>query len=180
MICSNPQCNREYKPYFTDDRNLCKMCDMLQSGRTPSIKTEATFQAKAGGKLGAASLHPANREHYLRLAREAGVSTDGKTYDGRLAAYAGDPQAWVSGPDDAKRLVESRGWSMDGDLSVKGREVEPTKGPAIAADLVEDLVETRLEEKLGEDFVEAKGGVVERAIEDVMNAHAPPAHLANV
>ncbi len=177
MICSNANCGREYKPYFTDERGLCKTCDMLQSGRTPSIKTEATFQAKAGGKLGVASLHPAMRGHYLKAAAEAGVSTEGKVYDGRLAAYPGDPQAWISGPDDAKNLVESRGWSMDGDMKVKGRDAVPEKGPLIADDLVEDLVEARLEEQLGEDFVEAKGGVVERAVADVMTQHGPPSHL---
>lgn len=180
MICSNPECGREYKAYFTDDRNLCKICDMLQSGRTPSIKTEATFQAKAGGKLGVESIHPAIRSHYLKAAADAGVSTDGKVYEPRAAAFPGDPQAWVSNPDDVKSLVESRGWSMDGDVKVKGREVAPTKGPLIADDLVEDLVEARLEEKLGEDFVEARGGVVERAVDDVMNQYQPPAHLANV
>lgn len=179
MICSNPECGREYKAYFTDDRNLCKICDMLQSGRTPSIKTEATFQAKAGGRLGVASLHPAVRGHYLNAAAEAGVSTDGKVYEPRAAAYPGDPQAWISGPDDVKRLVEDRGWSMDGDATVKGREVATVKGPVIADDLVEDLVEARLEEQLGENFVEAKGGIVERAVADVLTKHAPPAHLVN-
>lgn len=179
MICSNPNCGCEYKSYFTDDHNLCKMCDMLQSGRTPSIKTEATFQAKAGGRLGVAAMHPAMRGHYLKAAAEAGVSTEGKVYDGRLAAFPGDPQAWISGPDEAKSLVESRGWSMDGDISVKGREVAPTKGPVIADDLIEDLVEDRLEGRLGENFIEARGGVVERAVADVMTQHAPPAHLVN-
>lgn len=177
MICSNPECGREYKAYFTDDRNLCKICDMLQSGCTPSIKTEATFQAKAGGKLGIEQFHPRLRQHYLNAANEAGVTTDGKVYEPRVAAYPGDPEAWVSGPDDVKRIVEERGWSMDGDISVKGREVAPVKGPVIADELVEDLVEARLEERLGPDFVEAKGGVVERAVADVMTKHAPPAHL---
>lgn len=180
MICSNPDCGREYKAYFTDDRNLCRICDMLQSGMTPTISTEATFQAKANGKLGVGQFHPKVRQHYLDAAREAGVSTDGKIYDGRLAAFPGDPQAWISGQDDAKRLVESRGWSADGDFKIKGPEIEPKKGPVLAPDLVEDLVEAKLEEKLGEDFVEAKGGVVERARDDVLTKHAPPAFYDKV
>lgn len=179
MICSNPACGAEYKAYFTDDRNLCRTCDMLQSGHGPSIRTEATYQAKANGRLGLASVHPAIREHYRRVAGDAGVSTDGKTYEPRLASFPGDPQAWVSGPDEVRRVVEDRGWSMDGDMKVKGREVEPVKGPAIARELVEEMVESRLEEQLGEDFVEAKGSVVERAVDDVMSAHAAPPHIAN-
>lgn len=170
------RCDGDYKPGILDEVPLCKICEMLVSAAPPRIKTEATFQAK--GNLGGSQFHPKIREHYLNAAREAGVTTDGRTYEPRLAAFPGDPEAWVSGPDDVKRVVESRGWSMDGDIKVKGREVAPVKGPVIADDLLEDLVEKRLEERLGEDFVEASGGVVERAIADVMNTNALPAHLA--
>lgn len=179
MICTNPNCGREYREYMTDEHGLCKMCDMLFSASPPSIHTEATFQAKAAGKLGGAQFHPALRRHYLDAAREAGVTTEGRYYEPRLAAYPGDPRAWVSNPDEIKSVVEERGWSMTGDSNVKAPEIEPPKRPAIAPDLVEELVESKLEEKLGDDFVEAKGGVVERAVEDVMNQYAPPAHLAN-
>lgn len=179
MICSNPNCGREYKAYFTDSLGMCRMCDMLQSGCTPTIKTEATFQAKANGRLGVEAMHPATRQAYIQAAAAAGVSTDGKVYEPRAAAFPGDPEAWVSGPDDVKRLVEKRGWSMSGDIEVKGREIAPSKGPGIARELVEELVEAKLEERIGEDFVEAKGAVVERAIDDVMTQYSPPAHIAN-
>lgn len=177
MNCSNPNCGREYKPYLMDEHGLCKMCDMLQSGTPPTIKTEATFQAK--GNLGGSNLPPGVRELYLRQARAAGVTTDGRYYEARIAEYPGDPEAWISNQDDMKRVAEQRNYSIEGDVTVKNEKVAPVKGPVIADEIVEDLMEPILEEKLGPDFVTAKGGVVERARDDVLSKHAPPPHIAN-
>lgn len=173
---NSKQCQRcaiEYKPGILDEGDVCNLCEMLLSAAPPRIKTEATFQAKAG--LGGSQFHPATRDLYLQRAREAGVTTEGRVYEPRLAAYPGDPEAWISNQDEMKSVAEKRGWSISGDVTVKGEVSPPNKGPAIAQDTLEDLMEDRLEQQLGPDFVEAKGAIVERARDDVLQQHAPPA-----
>lgn len=135
------------------------------------IRTSNTFQR--GVKLSGAQFGPGTREFYLDAAREAGVNPEGKVYDHRIAAFAGDPEAWVSSADEVRSLLEKRNWGCDGDLKVKCEPVAPQEDIRLADDLMEDAVELILEEKLGADFTDAKGPVVERAIEDVMNKHAP-------
>ncbi len=136
------------------------------------VRTSNTFQA--GIKLGGEQFGPGTREFYLNAAREGGVNPTGKIYDHRIAAFPGDPEAWVGSADDVRNLLEKRNWGCDGDMKVKCEPVEPSSGKKMADDLVEDMVEDRLEKILGEDFTEAKGAVVENAIADVMNTHAAP------
>ncbi|HUR52927.1 MAG TPA: FmdB family zinc ribbon protein [Gemmataceae bacterium] len=135
------------------------------------VRTSNTFVA--GVKLGGAQFGDATREFYLNAAREGGVSPEGKVYDHRLAAYPGDPQAWVGSVDDVRAVLEERNWGCEGDLKVKCEPVPPKPEVALADDIVEDLVEDVLCEQLGEDFTEAKGAVVRRAVEDVRNKHTP-------
>jgi putative FmdB family regulatory protein len=141
----------------------------------PQVKTSNTFLA--GRPMGGGQFSDKTRDHMLRMAREAGVSTDGKAYDGRIARFPGDPEAWVQSPDDVKRVLEKRGWSAEGDINVKGEQKAPRADIPLANDLVAEKVELVLEERLGEDFTTASGPVVERAVEDVLNQYAQPAHL---
>lgn len=168
MICD--RCTREFKPGILHDGFLCPLCEMLVAGTPPRIKTEATFQAKAG--LGGSQFHPAVREHYLRRAAEAGVTTDGRIYEPRLAAFPGDPEAWISNQDELKAVAERKGYSVEGDVTVKQEFTPPPAATVMAPDILEDLMETKLEEKLGPNFVEAKGAVVERARDEVLQEHA--------
>lgn len=133
------------------------------------IRTEATFQS--GIKLGGGQFGDATRDFYLNAAREAGVSPEGKVYDHRLAAFSGDPEAWVGSPDDVRRVLEKRNWGCEGDMTVKCEPVPTAPDIPLADHIVEDLVEDRLVEQLGEDFTEASGAVVERARQDVLNTH---------
>lgn len=87
---------------------------------------------------------------YRRQAAEAGVDVKGKTYLGGLAAFPGDPRAWVSDLGDVKKVCEERGWGCRGAVSVKAPEpaAPPKPGPAVAPDIVEakvaEIVETRV------------------------------------
>jgi putative FmdB family regulatory protein len=135
----------------------------------PQVRTEATFQT--GVKLGGAQFGDATRDFYLNAARAGGVNPEGKKYDPRIAAFPGDPRAWVSNPDDVRRVLEERNWGCTGDMTVKCEPVEPHKPVGLAPDIVEDLVEDRLAAQFGEDFDKAEGPAVTRAIEDVMNTH---------
>lgn len=66
----------------------------------------------------------ANRmgDYYRRVAESKGQTTKGKVYLSSLAAYPGDPEAFVSGKSDVRRVAESRGWKVTGAVNVKGRE----------------------------------------------------------
>jgi hypothetical protein len=144
----------------------------------PIVKTTNTFLAKNGQLGGDQFRNPAVREFMLQRAREAGVSTDGKFYEPRIADSPGDPRAWIEGPDDVRRVAEERNLTITGDVKVKGEAVAPAPDVPIADDIVESLVEDRLEKEYGPEFTEVSGAPVERAKEDVMNTHAPPAHWA--
>jgi putative FmdB family regulatory protein len=155
---------------------VCELCGKADAHRVfgaAQIRTEATFQS--GIKLGGAQFGDATREFYLNAAREAGVNPEGKVYDSRIAAFPGDPQAWVKNADEVRRVIEERNWSCTGDMTVKCEPVPPAPNVPLADHIVEELVEDRLVEQLGEDFTEASGAIVERAREDVLNTHVRPA-----
>ena len=152
-----------------------RLAEMLALAAPPVLKTDATFQAKGNG-LGGAQFGPATRDYYLARARAAGVSTDGKVYEGRIARFPADPEAWVSGPSEVKAVLEARGWGCEGDIAVKAREVPPPADVPIAEDLVEDLVEDRLAAEYGEEFDRVEGKPVEQARDEVIATHT--AHWA--
>lgn len=163
---------------YREHQERCKsrLEEMLASGRTPRIKTSNTFIAM--GKTGGAQFGDATREYYLRMAREAGVGTDGKVYDGRLAEYPADPRAWITSTDDTRAIMEERGWGCDGDVKVEGRVPDKVPSPGLAPELVEDLVEQRFADKYGDDLdgLAVPKKEFERVKEDVINQHSPPPH----
>jgi hypothetical protein len=124
----------------------CTLCPMFASGQGPVCVSDTTrFPGHlAGGRqFGNAAV----RRKYLAQARKAGVSTDGKVYNSSLAAYPGDPRAWTDSKGDQVRLLEERGWSAEGDVRVKGKEVAPAPAVRLAEDLVQDHVERELERR---------------------------------
>lgn len=86
---------------------------MLECRQAPRAVTDDTFMrgwARTGGEH-FETLPEVAREAYMQPARDAGVSVTGKKYFSSLAAFPGDPEAWVSDRGEARRLVEKRGWS---------------------------------------------------------------------
>lgn len=77
-------------------------------------------------------------DFYKAEATKAGVNIKGKVYLGGLARYPGDPEAWVSGRGDVKRVCEERGWHCEGAVKVKGAEAD---GPPPHVPLAEDIVD---------------------------------------
>jgi hypothetical protein len=92
---------------------------------------------------------PGLGDYYAGVARARGVDPKGKVYLSGLAAYPGDPRAWVSGRGDAQRVCEDRGWSCRGSVNVKGRRAPPPEGKyRVADDIVADGA-ARLREEAG-------------------------------
>jgi predicted nucleic acid-binding Zn ribbon protein len=103
---------------------------------------------------------------HLAKARAAGVTTSGKSYYPELARYPGDPQAWCGSSDDIRRVARKEGYDVDGDVKVRARDrsIEPEKGG-----LNEKTVNERVNELLAKD----PGMKRSKAVEDVVNKHAP-------
>jgi hypothetical protein len=105
-------------------------------------------------------------ETYRKRAEAAGVSTTGKYYLGQLAASPGDPEAWVSGVGDVKRVCEQRGWSCDGSVKVGApvyqeppEHLRPDAPYRVAPDIVARHVADRLAEDPGARVEEVRESV---------------------
>lgn len=152
-------------------RSRQRFNDMVESGKAPRVKSDDTFFRGFTG-TGGAQFSDEVRPFYLEEAKKAGVSVSGKQYFSELAAYPGDPRAWVSSRGEMKQLLEERGWSADGDIKVKGEAPEPAGPVRLADDIAEDMALDALEDRFPdresftrEEVAEAKAEAVE--------AHAP-------
>jgi hypothetical protein len=81
-------------------------------------------------------------DQYKREAEAAGVSTTGKVYLGGLAAFPGDPKAWVAGRGDFQKVVEERGWGCEGAVNVTA----PQKAPIPDIDVADDILDREVGE----------------------------------
>lgn len=122
-----------------------RMAEMLATRRFPGTKgTDRAFLQ--GREFGAGQFQdrPLVASHHLKMADDAGVSVVGKVYNGTLARFPGDPEAWVSNLGDVKDLCERRGWSADGAITVRAPQYAEPPDPApyrVADDLVERYVD---------------------------------------
>lgn len=134
--------------YFVDDREVTEaeyratcnprtIPDMLASGRAPYIATDATFMIGQWDK----GITGTVNQKYRQMAKRAGVSPDGRVYKSSLARFPGDPQAWVDGRADVKRICESNGWECEGRVNVKARQPEREHK---AVDVADDLLEAEV------------------------------------
>lgn len=86
------------------------------------------------------SMAPGNRQAIQKLAKAAGISTDGKFYKGSLGKYT-DPAAWVSSADDVLAACKAKNLHCDGVIKHKAVDIEapPPGSKPIADDLVAEL-----------------------------------------
>lgn len=71
----------------------------------------------------------------------------------QLARYPGDPEAWVSHPDDYRRVLRERGWGCRGSINIKAADVEvpdDNKPYEVADDIVEEEVGRIVEDHGGD------------------------------
>jgi hypothetical protein len=158
----------------------CNICDMLKARKAPRGVSDDTRFAGYSKVGGAQFSNDEVRDHYTGVAKRAGVDITGKQYFSELAAFPGDPKAWVDSQGDMRRLLEERGWGCSGDLKVKAREMEvaPTH-PKLADDIVEDMVEEELYQRHG-PLDEARVTVkeFEQVKQEVIETHSAPSHLS--
>ena len=116
--------------------NSPNMAAMLASQQAPGVwNTEANFTKRENGRM---SSRGSDRvEDIVRIARRAGINTQGKTYNGSLGKYD-DPAAWVSGKDDVRAAAIKKGMNIDGMVKVDGYR-GPKKKVRLADDIVDNL-----------------------------------------
>jgi len=125
----------------------CESCGKTAEARfgVPLLKTATAFMA--GAKYGAEQFAGDNaitREQYLAPARKAGVSINGKVYQHGLARFIGDPQAWVSSPDDVRKRAIEMGGECE-HFKIKAQEQPPKEDIVIGEDIVQNKLDQMVE-----------------------------------
>lgn len=110
---------------------------MFALGQPPMSNTDREFLERRGGCYDQFKGEELAGEYYRRRALAAGVNPTGKVYMSGLAAFPGDPQAWVSGRGDVQRVCEERGWGCEGSVKVKLQKVAEPTGGGVAQDIID-------------------------------------------
>lgn len=118
-----------------------RLQEMLAAQQPPQSKTDREFLYGLHEQF---AENPQLGNMYKRIAESYGQNVTGKKYLSSLAAFPGDPRAWVDGRGDVARVCEDRGWNCEGDVKVKGRP-EDASGPYRVAN---DIVQNRAEDLL--------------------------------
>ena len=145
------------------------MCAMRQ---TPATKhTDQTFNTVRRDLM--ETMNPKQRAAYLRMAKSAGIPTQGKFYVGGLGRPT-DPTAWVSTVDEAKEVCKIKNMTATGLFEHKGDEVPPPKPKPIAPDIADAYVDRQLRADEGLAAKCAKDPRAMRKVRaEVIDRHAP-------
>jgi hypothetical protein len=122
------------------------LAEMFALGQPPASRTDREFLAGFGPSGGQFAKRPEQGDFYAQEAKRQGVDITGAVYLSGLAAYPGDPRAWVRGRGDAKKVCEERGWGCEGDVHVPLTKVEQPTGGGLAEDILQAEMAKKLEE----------------------------------
>lgn len=133
-----------------------RLRDMFATGQAPQSNTDREFLAgHCNGNQFAGQ--PWAGDYYRSVAESQGCNTAGKVYLSQLAAYPGDPRAWVSGKGDAQRVLEERGLASDGLVKARGRPLErEPEEVGLDPDIIDEVVESRLREHPAPETVDVQ------------------------
>ncbi len=113
-----------------------KLAEMFALASPPMSNTDREFLEGQGGCYDQFDGNELIGDFHRYQAKQHGVDTTGKVYLSGLAAYPGDPRAWVAGRGDAQRVLEERGWGCEGSVKTKADVKPPTAKYKVADDLV--------------------------------------------
>lgn len=138
--------------YYIDDQEItedgykavcqakdeARLTEMLSTGDTPHCISDQTYM-KGHDNGSQFAKNPQFGNYYRHITEQHGGSTKGKRYISGLARFPGDPEAWVTGRDDVRRVIEGRpGWSCQGAVDIDGRKNSPAPAPAV--EVADDLL----------------------------------------
>lgn len=119
------------------------MAELLALRKFPGVKgTDSDFM-KGAFSGDDHSKTDALNAHYASLAKQNGTDINGKKYLPSLAAFPGDPEAWVSGLSDVRRVCADRGWNCTGAVEHVGfmpGQHAPVEDTPIGEDIVDEHV----------------------------------------
>jgi hypothetical protein len=108
-------------------------------------------------------------DQYKAMAAAEGVDTTGAVYINGLAAFAGDPKAWVRGRGDVARVCAERGYNADGAVTVRHGSREESPDIDVADDIIDQRVLKKLEADPGLAFRDP--GEVRHEAKQEINPH---------
>lgn len=147
----------------------CPTCDCLCSREfvpVAVVSDTSLFSSDRLGKIDGGRDNSLIGEHYMAMARRAGVNPNNKQYISQLADYSGDPEAWVDSRADMVRVAKKKGLNIDDGIA--RHRCEPGERP-------KGGISQELAEKFARKIMRENPGMKpERALEEAVNRHAPP------
>lgn len=116
-----------------------RMAIMLAMQKAPLTRQSDKTFGKKRRQVMESGMKPWMLDRYLKMAKQAGISTQGKYYVGGLGRPT-DPMAWVSTVDDAKQVCRLKNLSASGLIEHEGHEVEPPRRVRMAPDVQKEYV----------------------------------------
>jgi uncharacterized protein YbjT (DUF2867 family) len=141
-ISSDPQIQADYEEIRRrgEEHNLAVM---LARRSPPAAQTDREFlHGHCNGNQFAGMEYLG--DHYASEARRQGVNITGKVYLSGLAAYPGDPKAWVAGKGDVERVLDERGWGAEGAIKRNVSNVAEPLNVGVDPALVQEKVDSIL------------------------------------
>ncbi len=160
-IDRRPHVQSFYEHLRRDKGQPHKLAEMLAVRRSPMMKGSDRAFSEGYHNGNQFEHNPHVGDFYRRIASQHGVNVTGKRYMTQLAAFPGDPRAWVSGVDDVKAVVTERNMTCEGlvnhtpveiDHSGENERVDQQFDPdkyQVADDIVEDELFDRCVESPG-------------------------------
>lgn len=169
--CRDPQCRTPFEAMNPMAKaglpKSCPACGGIADREfvAPAVRSDATVYTtdRTGGRQFTSK---AMRDFYAAHAKAAGVNVTGRMYDHQLAAFPGDPKAWVGSDTELRQVLEHRGWGSTGAVKVAARH---EGGEAPKPGLAEKHVRALVKDRLARD----PGQKLSKVVEDVVNDHAP-------
>lgn len=144
IVSDNPEVQAHYE-HCRAEGTAHLLAEMFAFQKPPRSNSDVEFLSSRGGCYAQFSEDDIGGKFYREEAIKAGVNPHGKVYMPSLATRPGDPEAWVSGRGDVKRVCEKRGWGVQGaGMNVPVVNTVEPKDPRKyepAADLVENRAE---------------------------------------
>lgn len=143
----------------------------ITPGCPPACMTDNVFlEGHANGNQFAGT--PKIGDHYKKVAEAHGQNVKGKVYLAGLAAFPGDPRAWVSGRGDVQKVCEERGWNCTGAVKCTPAEVAP---PMPSVHLADDIVQNEVNEIIAaEPEAESQREEITEKVRKVRKPHWSP------
>jgi len=172
VIRRGPKAIEIYNECMRNDQDIewAAMCALQQPPGT--ARTDRAYQQTAFADF--AGWPPGLRKAALQVAKEAGINTNGKVYEGTLGRYD-DPAAWVGSIDDISASCKAKGMDIDGVVKIRGnqRPKGEQKKIALSEEIIKEKVGDELKKPEVRSRVKAGKLKIGELREAVVDRHSP-------